>query len=51
MGIAVVAESEEIRGRAPRSLKIEWEENPFILEMGKSLIWAFAAGIKKKYND
>jgi CO/xanthine dehydrogenase Mo-binding subunit len=37
MGVAVVADSEEICDRALRSIKIEWEEHPFILDMEESL--------------
>jgi CO/xanthine dehydrogenase Mo-binding subunit len=37
MGIIVVADSEEICDRALRLLKIEWEEQPFILDMEESL--------------
>ena len=37
MGIAVVADSEEICDRALRLIKIEWEEHPFILDMEESL--------------
>jgi xanthine dehydrogenase molybdenum-binding subunit len=37
MGVAVVADSEEICDRALRAIKIEWEERPFILEMEESL--------------
>jgi CO/xanthine dehydrogenase Mo-binding subunit len=37
MGVAVVADSEEICDRALRLMKIEWEERPFILEMEESL--------------
>lgn len=33
MGVAVVADSEEICDRALRLLKIEWEERPFVLDM------------------
>ena len=33
MGVAVVADSEEICDRALRLIKIEWEERPFILDM------------------
>jgi xanthine dehydrogenase molybdenum-binding subunit len=33
MGVAVVADSEEICDRALRLMKIEWEEQPFILDM------------------
>ena len=37
MGVAVVAESEEICDLALRSIEIEWEEIPFILDMEESL--------------
>jgi CO/xanthine dehydrogenase Mo-binding subunit len=37
MGVIVVADSEEICDRALRLLKIEWEEQPFILDMEESL--------------
>jgi CO/xanthine dehydrogenase Mo-binding subunit len=37
MGVAVVADSEEICDRALKLLKIEWEEQPFILEMEEAL--------------
>ena len=37
MGVAVVADSEEICDRALRLIKIEWEERPFILDMEESL--------------
>jgi CO/xanthine dehydrogenase Mo-binding subunit len=37
MGIAVVADSEEICDRALRLMKIEWEERPFILDMEESV--------------
>jgi CO/xanthine dehydrogenase Mo-binding subunit len=33
MGVAVVADSEEICDRALRKIKIQWEERPFILDM------------------
>ena len=33
MGVAVVADSEEVCDRALRLVKIEWEERPFILDM------------------
>ncbi len=33
MGVAVVADSEEICDRALRLIKIRWEEHPFILDM------------------
>ncbi len=36
MGVAVVADSEELCDRALRLIKIEWEERPFILEMEES---------------
>jgi CO/xanthine dehydrogenase Mo-binding subunit len=36
MGVAVVADSEEICDRALRLMKIEWEELPFILDMEES---------------
>jgi CO/xanthine dehydrogenase Mo-binding subunit len=36
MGVAVVADSEEICDRALRLIKIEWEERPFILDMEES---------------
>ena len=36
MGVAVVADSEEICDRALRLMKIEWEERPFILDMEES---------------
>lgn len=36
MGVAVVADSEEICDRALRSVEIEWEEKPFILDMEDS---------------
>jgi xanthine dehydrogenase molybdenum-binding subunit len=36
MGVAVVADSEEICDRALRTIKIEWEERPFILDMEES---------------
>jgi len=36
MGVAVVADSEEICDRALRLMKIEWEEQPFILDMEES---------------
>jgi len=36
MGVAVVADSEEICDRALRLLKIEWEERPFVLDMEES---------------
>ena len=37
MGVVVVADSEEICDRALRLLKIEWEEQPFILDMEEAL--------------
>ncbi|MBN2320247.1 MAG: xanthine dehydrogenase family protein molybdopterin-binding subunit [Acidobacteria bacterium] len=37
MGVVVVADTEEICDRALRLLKIEWEEQPFILSMEESL--------------
>jgi CO/xanthine dehydrogenase Mo-binding subunit len=37
MGVAVVADSEEICDRALRTIEIEWEELPFILDMEESL--------------
>ena len=37
MGVAVVADSEEICDRALRLIKMEWEERPFILDMEESL--------------
>jgi CO/xanthine dehydrogenase Mo-binding subunit len=36
MGVAVVADSEEICDRALRLIQIEWEERPFILDMEES---------------
>jgi CO/xanthine dehydrogenase Mo-binding subunit len=33
MGVAVVADAEEICDRALRLIKIEWEEQPFVLDM------------------
>ena len=36
MGVAVVADSEELCDRALRAVKIEWEERPFILDMEES---------------
>jgi CO/xanthine dehydrogenase Mo-binding subunit len=36
MGVAVVADSEEICDRALRLIKIEWEERPFVLDMEES---------------
>ncbi len=37
MGVAVVADSEEICDRALRLIQIEWEERPFVLDMEESL--------------
>jgi CO/xanthine dehydrogenase Mo-binding subunit len=37
MGVAVVADSEEICDQALRLMKIDWEERPFILEMEDAL--------------
>ena len=37
MGVAIVADSEEICDRALRLVKIDWEEQPFILDMKESL--------------
>jgi CO/xanthine dehydrogenase Mo-binding subunit len=37
MGVAVVADSEEICDRALRLVQIEWEEKPFVLDMEESL--------------
>ena len=37
MGVAIVADTEEICDRALRLIKIEWEELPFILDMEESL--------------
>ncbi|MDR0311926.1 MAG: molybdopterin-dependent oxidoreductase, partial [Acidobacteriota bacterium] len=37
MGVAVVADSEEICDRALRLIEIKWEEMPFILDMEQSL--------------
>jgi CO/xanthine dehydrogenase Mo-binding subunit len=37
MGVAVVADSEEICDRALRLIEIEWQEQPFILDMEESL--------------
>jgi CO/xanthine dehydrogenase Mo-binding subunit len=37
MGVAIVADSEEICDRALRLIKINWEEQPFILDMEESL--------------
>jgi len=36
MGVAVVADSEEVCDRALRSIRVEWEERPFILDMEES---------------
>jgi xanthine dehydrogenase molybdenum-binding subunit len=36
MGVAVVADSEEICDRALRAVKIEWEEKPFVLDFEES---------------
>ncbi|MFC1493842.1 xanthine dehydrogenase family protein molybdopterin-binding subunit [Thermodesulfobacteriota bacterium] len=36
MGVAVVADSEELCDRALRAIKIEWKEHPFILDMSES---------------
>ncbi len=36
MGVAVVADSEELCDRALREITVEWEERPFILDMEKS---------------
>ena len=36
MGVAVVADSEELCDRALRLMEIKWEEQPFILEMEES---------------
>jgi CO/xanthine dehydrogenase Mo-binding subunit len=36
MGVAVVADSEEICDRALREIKIQWEEKPFVLDMEES---------------
>jgi CO/xanthine dehydrogenase Mo-binding subunit len=36
MGVAVVADSEELCDRALRAIKIKWEERPFILDMEES---------------
>jgi len=36
MGVAVVADSEEVCDRALRLMKIDWEEMPFILDMEES---------------
>ena len=36
MGVAVVADSEELCDRALRAIKLEWEERPFILDMEES---------------
>jgi CO/xanthine dehydrogenase Mo-binding subunit len=37
MGVVVVADNEEICDRALRLIEIQWEEQPFILDMEKSL--------------
>ena len=37
MGVAVVADSEETCDRALRTIEVEWEELPFILDMEESL--------------
>jgi hypothetical protein len=37
MGVAVVADSEEICDRALKLMNIEWEERPFILDMEESV--------------
>jgi CO/xanthine dehydrogenase Mo-binding subunit len=37
MGVAVVADSEEICDRALRLVEIRWEERPFVLDMEESL--------------
>lgn len=37
MGVAVIADTEEICDRALRLIQIQWEERPFILEMEESL--------------
>ncbi len=37
MGVAVVADSEEICDRALRLVRMEWEERPFVLDMEESL--------------
>jgi xanthine dehydrogenase molybdenum-binding subunit len=37
MGVAIVADSEEICDRALRLIKIDWEERPFVLDMEESL--------------
>jgi CO/xanthine dehydrogenase Mo-binding subunit len=37
VGVAVVADSEEICDRALRLVRIEWEERPFVLDMEESL--------------
>ncbi len=37
MGVVVVADSEEICDRAIRLIEIKWEEQPFILDMERSL--------------
>ena len=36
MGVAVVADSDEICDRALKLMKIEWEERPFVLDMEES---------------
>lgn len=36
MGVAVVADSEDICDRALRLVKIQWEEHPFVLDMDES---------------
>jgi CO/xanthine dehydrogenase Mo-binding subunit len=37
MGVAVVADSEELCDRALRLIEIQWEEQPFILDMEESM--------------
>jgi CO/xanthine dehydrogenase Mo-binding subunit len=37
MGVAIVADSEEICDQALRLIKVEWEELPFVLDMEESL--------------
>jgi CO/xanthine dehydrogenase Mo-binding subunit len=37
MGVAVVADSEEVCDRALRLIEVKWEEQPFILDMEESL--------------
>jgi CO/xanthine dehydrogenase Mo-binding subunit len=37
MGVAVVADSEEICDRALKLIKVQWEERPFILDMHEAL--------------